>query len=439
MRRILVSAALVAVAGIVPAAADWLYVPVVGAAGADGRALPTEIWVANGGVAKSVVRADFLGSARGEAKTFAVEPGGRMLGRLAGAGEVGLVAIDAAEMAVSAWIPDQSGTSINEVPVIGPHDTFEPGATPGLELEPAYEKLFVGAANVSDEPASCEAILFGEGFAELGRFELEVPAKSLVRQDASATIGEGRATYAQVGCNRAFYPIGVTTRSGDGGLQAAVAKGIGPNGACSKFLVLVALPNGHYLATLEPGVFHTVTKADPKGILCLQATKELKIASAVFQWDVFVGPWSKRDKSGLHNLAYYFLDRYRGGVVANANAAGPNKSFLKVMQNVSMAAGTNTNNKAAYLLEVGQTYHFVYTYDAANKKATLQTFLQGVEVRGFNLDTRPGNNQTLVVRPYTPQGLALVAEFGNYFNQHAPEMASEGWKFSNFKVEMTPK
>src|SRR5258706_7018013 len=101
MRTKFVYAALLAVVGIAPALAERLYVPVVGVAMADGRALPTEVWVHNGAQTKTAVAAGFLHATRGDERTFEIAPGGRLLDRMAGAGEVGLLAIDGDAAAVS--------------------------------------------------------------------------------------------------------------------------------------------------------------------------------------------------------------------------------------------------------------------------------------------------------------------------------------------------
>jgi hypothetical protein len=58
------------------------------------------------------------------------------------------------------------------------------------------------------------------------------------------------------------------------------------------------------------------------------------------------------------------------------------------------------------------------------------------------LNSQPGNNQTLVFKRFGSGNLAgMIAslEFGNYTNQYAPEEATLGWKYSNFRLEMTPK
>jgi hypothetical protein len=261
---------------------------------------------------------------------------------------------------------------------------------------------------------------------------------SLARLVGLAAAGRGHVTEVRVNCDQSFYPFAVTAdKSGRGPI---IAKGIGPNGPCNQTLGLVKQANNHYLTFTPPGtIFHEATKASPKGVLCIRTLQELHIAKATYEWDTTLGPWSSRDRSGLHNLGYFFLDRFRGGVVGNVNIAGPNKNFLKIAQNVNMPAGANTNAKVNYAMQTGLTYHQIYTFDAANKMITLQVLLNGAQVAKFSKVAQPGNNQTLVVKPFQSTGLAMVAEFGNYLGQHHPEEASVGWKYSNFKLDMIPK
>jgi hypothetical protein len=440
-----VYAALLATATTLPAAAERLYVPMVGAPGNDGRALSTEIWVANGAPSKAAVNAAFLRGGRGAEKRFDVEPGGRMLD-LAEPGAVGLVAIDAQWEAVSAWIPDRWGTSVTEVPVLAERDLYQPGAIPGLQIARGYEKLMVGAANLSDEASSCEATLY-DGDREVGRMSFDVPAKSLVRQDTAEALGAERATYAQVGCNRTFYPVGVTSNAGDGGTGVAIAKSTGPNGACNLFLTLTKQPDGSYYAEsiTAPNNVHTATKAAPKWIVCIKAPQQLNVTKAVFEWDVTAGPWYAKKTSGIHNLGYVFGERYRSGVVGNVNALGPSKSIVKFMQNYNMPRGGNTNNKASYLLVKGQVYHPVYTFDANNTTADLKLKDSGGAVlASCSKDTHPGNGHTLVVQPYGSgglAGLALVFEFGNYTSTHPghPEVPTIDWVYANPRIHLFVK
>ena len=442
MRRMFVYAALLTLAASAPAAAVRLYVPMIGAPDAEGRALPTKIWVANG-QAKSAVTAGFVRGGRvAQEKRFDVEAGGRLLDRVAGAGEIGLVAVDANELAVSAWIPAGDGNGVSEVPVIGPNDSFHAGAEPGLEVAREYGRLLVGAANVSDQAASCHAILFDDSNVEIARIPFDVPAMSLARHDAAGWLGAQKAAYAQVSCNREFYPIGVTTETGnDGATSAIVAKGVGPNGACQKWITLGQFSGGTLGGEL-PDNFHQATRANPKGIVCIKTPVVLKVGKAVIDFDVSVGPWSSRDKSGVHNLGYFFLDRYRSGVVGNLNFVGPNKNTAKWMQNVNMPKGSNTTAKNGFAAE-RVVYHISYVFDAANKKATM--YIQNSARQTLQTvtgNTQPGNNQTLIIKPYGQGGLAqlaMVAEFGNYLGQHHPEEATIDWTYANLTIALTPK
>ncbi len=448
MRRMFVYAALITLAASAPAGAERVYVPMIGAPDGNGRAMPTEIWVANGQEAKTAASAGFVRGAGAKSRSFEVAPGGRLLDGLAGRGEIGLVEVDAEEMAVSAWIPAGDGNGVSEVPVIGAQDSYHAGAEPGLEVAREYDRLLVGAANVSDRAASCQAMLFDESNAEIARIPFEVSAKSLARHDAAGWLGAQKAAYAQVGCNREFYPVAATTHTGaDGATSAIVAKGTGPNGQCQKTVTLALLPGANQWGATAQGLFHQATGANPKGIICIKTPETLKIASAIFEWDVTVGPWSTRDKSGVHNAAYFFLERYRSGVVGNVNIVGPNKDLAKWMQNVNMpqcgrGLTCNTVAKAAFKAQ-RVLYHMIYTFDAHNKRVTwtIQDAAR-TTLATVTGNAAPGNNQTLIVKPYgngNLAGLAMVAEFGNYRNQHKPEEASLGWIYANWRVTMIPK
>jgi hypothetical protein len=442
MRRMFVYAALLSLAASAPVSAERLYVPMIGAPDGNGRALPTEIWV-NGGQAKAMVTAGVVrGGVVNKAWRFEVQPGGRLLDGVAGAGEIGLVEVDAQELAVSAWIP--AGDGVSEVPVIGPYDVYYATAEPGLEIAGDYDRLLVGAANVSDRASSCHATLFDESNNELARVPFEVPAKSLARHDAAGWLGAQRAAYAQIGCDRAFYPVAVTTSTGDdGGTRTIFAKDTGPNGNCDRWVTPAQTAAGQPWTFTAPGLFHQATQKDAKGIVCVKLpAAELRIGRAVFEWDVTVGPWSSKQKSGVHNLGYFFGERYRSGIVGNVNFLGPNKSLAKWMQNFGMPRGSNTNAKAAF--EATQTlYHITYEFDANNKTSTLTVRNSAREIlKTVTGKNAPGNGQTLVLRRYGKgnlDGLGMVMEFGNYPFQHLPEVATVGWLYANLDVRMFPK
>lgn len=400
MKKVLVYGALCALTLAVPAAAEKVYVPVLGA---------TKLWVTSAEGVKGV-------------------PTGR----------VGLVAVDAdAYENVRAVLDDRL-----EVPAFTEEETYQAGLEVPLADLPRpreMKSLTVGAANLSEQTASCKAALSRPDGSSLGEVQFDVEPMSLARRDALAAFAGARIGGVTVTCDQSFYPLAVATQGS--GKPAIIAKGTGPNGACTFFLTALKQPSGHY-ETAQQGVFHQATKANPKGILCLKATADIIATKVVYEWDVNVGPWSPRDKSGIHNLGYYFLDRYRSGVIGNVNALGPNKSSLKIMQNINMAPGTNTNASTHYLMVQGQTYHVIYTYDAANKRATMQLLLNGQSMANFGLNSQPGNNQTLIFKRFGTGNLAGMIssmEFGNYTNQHHPEEATIGWTYSNFHMDITPK
>lgn len=416
MKKGLACVALSALALAAPASAERIYVPVLETAGADGGVLSTR-----------------------------VRAGSEVLADLSPAKGAGLIPLDVeSAFEVSAWAVDRAGRDITEVPVFSDIETYDAGRDVQLGDLPrprAMASLKVGAANLSEKTAFCKASLYGRHDNILAEIPFEVAPMSVAQKNGLAAADRGRVSYVRVACDQNFYPFGVATDSR--GLRPTIAKGVGPNGDCSLTLDLVKDFQGNYGAVTRPqGVFHEATKANPKGIICLKAPTTLKIAKATYEWDVTIGPWSTRDRSGIHNAAYFFLERFRSGTIGNINIAGPNKNFIKFSQNVGMPPPSNTNNKVGHAAQVGSTYHFVYIFDAHNKLATLQVSRDGVQIASISKEVKPGNNQTLIVKPFgqgKESGLATIAEFGNYLRQHPPEEASIGWQYRNFKLTLIPK
>jgi hypothetical protein len=289
--------------------------------------------------------------------------------------------------------------------------------------------------------ASCEAILLGADDRELARVPFEVAPRALAREDPAPWLGGRRVTGGQIRCDQSFYPVTATADAATG--QVSFEKGTGPNGTCDKWFDLAKQTDNTYFAKVE-GEFHHATKADPKEIFCGRAASQLKIAKAVYEWDVVPGPWYPKKSEGIHNLGYFFGERYRSGVIGNVNALGPNKNLVKFMQNYNMPRGGNTNNKASYTLQKGVKYHVVYVFDAAHTTATMRLLQGETELRNFSKDIHPGNGQTLLVTPYGRGGLdklAMVFEFGNY-DAHVPghpEVPTFDWLYSDFSVRLYPK
>lgn len=415
MKKAFVYAMLCALALAVPAAAERIYVPVMGTAAGDGSALATSVWVTD---------AEGKGLLRPAATRH----------------ETGLMTLDADESQdVSAWAVGAGNKIAAEVPVFTDREAYAPGVDVLLVDLPrpkAMTSLMVGAANLSQQRAFCSATLYARNGSILAEVPFEVAPLSFAREDAFARAGKLRVAEVRVTCDQSFYPVGAATEGNKP--QVIFAKASGPNGPCNFNVTLTQQTNGDYVAKSPEGIFHSANRNTPKSIICVRVPQELRLAKARFEWDVTVGPWSQKNPAGMHNFAYYFLERYRSGVVGNINAAGGKKRLIKFMQNVGMPRGSNTNVKAGYELQKDKTYHFIYIFDAASKMATLQTFLNGTEVNRISREVRPGGQQ-LVLKPYAKEGLAMVAEFGNFNNQHNPEMPSWGWKFANWEMTATLK
>ena len=175
MKKGLVYGALCALTLAVPAAAEKIYVPVLGA---------TKLWVASAdGVERAVP-----------------------------AGRVGLVTVDAdAVENVRALLDDRS-----EVPAFTEEETYPAGTEVPLGDLPRpreMKSLAVGAANLSDQTASCRVTLSRPDGSRLGEVELDVAPMSLARRDALAAVGHGRVGSVTVSCDQSFYPLAVVSQT----------------------------------------------------------------------------------------------------------------------------------------------------------------------------------------------------------------------------------
>jgi hypothetical protein len=409
------AALLATAAGVAPAFAARVYVPVLGGTAADGSNLRTQVWVGN------------------EAKAS----------RVASTAQAGrLVPVDAAAGDVYAWLND---ARLTRVPVIDLAETFHAGAQPGVSAfeKVAYDRLSVGAANVGERAASCRATLYDAAHGVLADIPFEVAAKSLYQEDAAAWT-KARPAAVEVSCDQEFMPISTATTASGG---TFIEKGIGPNGPCNEKLVPTKISEGVYEVRLD-GVFHQASLADPKHVLCVRAPADLngatwRVGKAIVDWDFLVGPWWSKKPEGIHNIGYFFGERYRSGVIGNFNGLGPGKSLIKNMQNYGMPRFQNTNVKAAYALEK-TLYHANYTFDANNKRAhtELQNSSRAV-LKTLDQNTSPGG-QPLSLTKYSSAGvndMMLIAEFGNY-NKNVPghpEVPTPGWVYGNLVIRFFNK
>jgi hypothetical protein len=440
MRKAFVSGlVLSALAAVAPASAEKLYVPVHGAIGSTGRALPTEISVSNFDAVERPFSTNFLqaggaGLARSAAEDRTAVPADRAvrLDRLAPRGQAGLLEIDAApELLVDAVV--RNGHTFTAVPVISPNNRLAAGDSArllGLDRKHGYDGFEIAVANLGDRTAACDAELFGADGGSLGRTSVQVEALSLGKtEDAASLLGGSIATSAQVTCDQPFFAYAAIVSRGNLSLIAPSAPEV--QIAASK-IKDDPFPIGTVFFRQE-GTFHVATSDHAKGILRIPLAKTMELDKMVIDWDVTPGPWNPKNPSGNHALIWLHRGKFRSNTVANVNAFGPHKDFVKMIQNLDMAAHTNTNVSTKLALERGTTYHLHYVYDAANRDVMVQV-MQGSEVlRTAHMKGSAQNKEILV------QATGFVAEFGHYKTQKPPEVASIGWAYSNLVVAMIPK
>lgn len=303
----------------------------------------------------------------------------------------------------------------------------------GLERDGGYRSLVVGAAVPGIKSAQCRAQVFDRRGGILEEASFDVDSGSSAQIDFARQLGNRVAVAAEVSCDQAFYSYAAA--AGTDEPRLTWAEGVGPSGACDFTVEATEVEPGVFIAG-QSGTVHNARQEKAKGIVCVKVPKDLKLGKLVLEWDVSVGPWHKKTPHGNHAMLWLHRGRFRSGTVANVNAFGPKKNFVKMNQNVDMGKQQNTNQKMGIALAANDTYHLRYTYDAANRLITTEIFDDGVLARKMEMKGTAQNRVISVpVFGYSTKG-AMFAEFGHYPGQHFPEMPSFGWRYSNLRVEM---
>ncbi len=329
-------------------------------------------------------------------------------------------------------------TTTSEPATFAPQDlrsAFDTAELAGLE-RPGYRTLVVGAAMPGKVDGLCQATLVGARGVVLERASIEVPAGSSAQIDFADRMGLRMAAGAKVTCNQPF--VAYAAAAAPDQPKMVWAEAVGPNGACNFTITAAEVEPGVYVAN-QDGTIHTATKEKAKGIVCVKVPQNLALDKMVLEWDVTPGPWHAKNPSGNHAMMWMHRGRFRSNTVTNVNAFGPKKSFVKMNQNVDMTATTNTSQKMGYQLVTNSLYNMRYTYDAANKKVTLDLYQGGALVKKTEMPgTARGRTLMVPMSGFSDKG-ALFAEFGHFAGQHPPEMPSYGWRYSNMRVELYVK
>ncbi len=436
-----------AAASAAPLAAAEVFVPAINPVANDGSHSETELWISNPGAAGATTKAAFLaadtdGTQRPPSGTTVTvfAKSSVNITRVAQSGKFGMVAVDVgSDLLVEGRIVSTSasgGVVVSRVPVISDATKIAAGAKAqllGLERNPEGGRLLhFGVVNLGTAAAQCTIAFFrADGSQVASTVTLAVKPVSLLHfQDALGTLGEGRVSgvRGEVSCNQPFYAYGVifgwpsshylfVTPS-----ATLASSGGGPSNPPAPGSVLFE----------RAGLIHTATVSNPKGILTVTVPRALSLKKLVLDVDVIPGPWNREKIPGNHGMVWLYRGSFRSNTVVNVNAFGPNKYTVKANQNVDLPAGSITSAEGGLAFVQGQKYHVRYVYDAENQLVTTTISSGGQTLRTISMAATASN------RRLTVPAEGMKCEFGHYFGQEGPEVASPGWKYLDLKVEMVP-
>jgi hypothetical protein len=424
-----------------------VFVPALNPVANDGSRSETELWISNPGTAGATTKAAFLAAdtdgtqrAPGGTTVTVFAKSSINVTRVGQTGKFGMVAVDVgSDLLVEGRIVSTSpsgGVVVSRVPVISDATKIAAGAKAqllGLERNPEGGRLLhFGLVNLGTAAAQCTVAFFRvDGSQIASTVTLAVKPVSLLHfQDALGTLGEGRATgvRGEVSCNQPFYTYGVifgwpsshylfVTPSG-----AVASSGGGPSNPPAAGSVMFE----------RAGLIHDATVSNPKGILSVTVPRALSLKKLVLDMDVIPGPWNREKTPGNHGIVWLYRGSFRSNTVVNVNAFGPNKYTVKANQNVDLSAGSVTSAEGGLTFVQGQKYHLHYVYDAENQLVTITVSSGGQTLRSMSMAATASN------RRLTVPAEGMRCEFGHYFGQEGPEVASPGWKYLDLKVEMIP-
>ena len=435
------SFALLALGAVAPLRAEPVYVPVVESVKADGTSLATELWISNfegeeRAFTSAFLKAGIDGTAAPAVRERVPADQALYLDKAMAEGESGLLEIDAEPgMAVNAWIKSAHAkrTFYTGVPVISSNLAVAAGGATFLNgLRGDREIASLDLVNLGREKALCQVdFLTADGSAIGAGVAVEVPALSMRPfADALGLGNEKAATSARVSCDQAFYAyaLGIDRETSE---VSFATPSEAADAARFERKAAPAPRAGKATATFtQTGQFHSATKEVPKKVIRIPVPSNLRADRVVAEFDVIVGPWNPRLKSGAHGLLWFHRGKFRSNTISNINALGPKKSLVKINQNLDIPAGNVTNAKAGMAFEQGETYRFLVIYDAANKLVSMSVSQDGHQLKLLRFNGTP-KGRTIEIA-----ATGLLAEFGHNNNQHLPEVSSLGWKYANLRVDI---
>lgn len=449
-RLALLAALAVAAAVPVPLAAAEVYVPALNPVANDGSRSETELWIANPGAAAVNATTLYLaaetdGTQRTGLVGTTVTVGATRSVKVTGLGQNGKSGLVAVEVGSSLLVEGRmvttspsGGVVITRVPVVSDSTKIAAGSKAlllGLERDPERGRLLhFGIVNAGTQAAQCTLAAFRADGAQLGtNVVVEVKPISLRHfADALGVLNAGRVegARAEVSCNQPFYAFGASFHWPSSHYMfvtpSNVAAGSGGGGPSNP------PPSGDSVVFERPGLIHSATVANPKGTVAVTVPRALSLKRLVLDIEVVPGPWNREKTPGNHGIVWLYRGKFRSNTVTNVNAFGPNKYTVKANQNVDLGAGDVTAAEGSLTFVEGQRYHVHYVYDAENQLVTTTVSSGGQVLRTISMaGTASG-------RRLTVPSNGMIAEFGHYFGQEGPEVASPGWRYYDLRIEMIP-
>ncbi|HSG41459.1 MAG TPA: hypothetical protein VLE27_17590 [Thermoanaerobaculia bacterium] len=353
--------------------------------------------------------------------------------------ESGLVAIEGViASSVQAWVESGHGNNafLTGVPVISSANRTKAGGAVYLNGLTGSHRNVVGLdlANLERQKALCRLDFVRADGSAIGAVTgLVVEGLSTRSFEHARGLGflPGTASL-KVSCDQTFYAYAVGIDRETREVSLALPS---PAADAAPFVRKAVAPSSkRTIVVTRDGQFHSATRADPKGKIDLPVPGEITLKQVRAEFDVTVGPWSKRQVDGNHGLLWLHRGRFRPHTVANVNAQGPKKNGVKINQNLDLPIIYDVRSNVGRLaFERGKTYHVSVVYDAPKKSLVLEVSQNGKVLKTLFVEGTARNGEI----PVSKNG--LFAEFGHLMDQEIPEVGSPGWKYSNFRAEMIEK
>jgi hypothetical protein len=434
--------------------AGTVYIPVPDPVGSTGSSHALQIWITNSGTAQRPYTATYLaaetdGTKRSAKAAETPVQAGRtsLLGGIGTRGQVGLLEIDSsAEISMEARLINTSPAgqiTQSQVPMISSDNLFAAGETAivqGLGRDDARGDLSsIGIVNLAQQASQCTVKVFRAEGAQIGG-TVTLAFKPLSLRyfgDSLGLLGLVNLADArfQISCSQPFYAYAAIFLKSNSQVVFVAPSATGAS--------TLTVPGGGggtnpppatgSVVYSIPGLFHTATTAKPKEQRSIVLERDLSLKRMVIDMDFIPGPWNLTKVPGNHGLIWLYRDKFRGNTIANVNAFSPPKLTLKAAQNINLDAHQSTQGETGVPWEAGKRYHVKYTYDAEHGLVSVMLSSGGTTIKSFSYEsTAPGHVLDVPAK-------GLTVDFGHYATQvEGPEVASFGWRYYDFRVEMVP-